>query len=104
MFIAVTGTEMLIQFLLVQYGGLVFKCNKEGLTSSQWLWCLGLAATTFIVNFCLKFIRLEAICEFDWGKVMCCPSRENEEQLIDEEPEKEPQDTQKGRQIELSNI
>ena len=102
MFIAVTGTEMLIQFLLVQYGGLVFKCNKEGLTSSQWLWCLGLAATTFIVNFCLKFIRLEAICEFDWGKVMCCPSRENEEQLIDEEPEKEPLDTRKGQQIELS--
>jgi len=103
MFIAVTGTEMLIQFLLVQYGGLIFKCNKEGLTSSQWGWCLGLAAITFVVNFCLKFIHLEAICDFDWGKVLCCPSRENEEQLIDEEQEKEPQDTQKGRQIELSN-
>ena len=103
MFIAVTGTEMFIQFLLVQYGGLIFKCNKEGLTSSQWGWCLGLAAITFVVNFCLKFIHLEAICDFDWGKVLCCPSRENEEQLIDEEQEKEPQDTQKGRQIELSN-
>ena len=102
MFIAVTGTEMIIQFLLVQYGGLVFKCNKEGLTSSQWLWCIGLAATTFVVNFCLKFIRLEAICEFDWGKVLCCPSRGNEEQLIDEEMEREPQDTQKGKRIELS--
>ena len=102
MFIAVTGTEMVIQFLLVQYGGLVFKCNKEGLTLSQWEWCLGLAAITFVVNFCLKFIKLEALCEFDWGKIFCCPSRGNEEQLIDEEPEKEPLDTRKGQQIELS--
>ena len=102
MFIAVTGTEMVIQFLLVQYGGLVFKCNKEGLTLSQWEWCLGLAAITFVVNFCLKFIKLEALCEFDWGKIFCCPSRGNDEQLIDEEPEKEPLDTRKGQQIELS--
>ena len=105
MFIAVTSTEMFIQFLLVQYGGLVFKCNKEGLTYTQWCWCLGLAAITFVVNFVLKFIHLEAICDFDWGKVLCCPSRGNEdERLIDEEREKEPMDTQKGRQIELSEI
>ena len=102
MFLAVTCTEMLIQFLLVQYGGLVFKCNKEGLTLSQWGWCLGLAALTFLVNFCLKFIKLEALCEFDWGKIFCCPSRSNEEPLIDEIVEKEPQDTRKGQQIELS--
>ena len=102
MFIAVTLTEMLIQFLIVQYGGLVFKCNKEGLTFSQWVWCLGLAGITFVVNFCLKFIRLEAICEFDWGKVLCCPSRSNDnehEKLISE---KEPQDTRKGQALELS--
>ena len=80
MFIAVTSTEILIQFLLVQYGGLVFKCNKEGLTLSQWEWCIGLAAITFLVNFCLKFIRLEALCEFDWGKIFCCPSKNNEDE------------------------
>ena len=101
MFIAVTSTEMLIQFLIVQFGGLVFKCNKEGLTLSQWEWCLGLAAITFLVNFCLKWIRLEAICEFDWGKIFGCPSREDSEALLSEE--KEPQDTRKdNRQIELS--
>ena len=101
MFIAVTSTEMLIQFLIVQFGGLVFKCNKEGLTLSQWEWCLGLAAITFLVNFCLKWIRLEAICEFDWGKIFECPSREDSEALLSEE--KEPQDTRKdNRQIEMS--
>ena len=62
MFIAVTSIEIVIQFFIVQYGGLIFKCNKEGLTWSQWQWCLGLASTTFIVNFVLKFIKLEAIC------------------------------------------
>ena len=93
---------MLIQFLIVQYGGLVFKVNKEGLTLSQWEWCLGLAAITFVVNFVLKFIRLEAICRFDWGKVFCCPSKNPEEELIEEEEkDPEPQDTQKGKQIEL---
>ena len=83
MFLAVTGTEMLIQFLLVQFGGLVFKCNKEGLTLSQWEWCLGLAATTFVVNFCMKFIRLEALCEFDWGKIFCCPGKNNEDEQFE---------------------
>ena len=40
--LAVISVEILIQFLIVQYGGLFFKCNKEGLTLSQWEWCLGL--------------------------------------------------------------
>jgi hypothetical protein len=47
---------------------------------SQWEWCIGLAAITFLVNFCLKFIRLEALCEFDWGKIFCCPSKNNEDE------------------------
>ena len=96
MFIAVTSGEMFIQFMLVQYGGLIFKCNKEGLTFSQWEWCICLASITFLVNFCLKFIRLEAICEFDWGKIFCCPGKSSEE----EEDEKEPLDS-KEKHIEL---
>jgi len=105
MFIAVTSVEMLIQFLIVQFGGLVFKCNKEGLTLSQWGWCLGLAGITFVVNFVLKFIQLEALCKFDWGKVFCCPNRNNELQEEEEEhlqEEKVPKDTQ--RLIEMPEI
>ena len=104
MFIAVTSIEIVIQFFIVQYGGLIFKCNKEGLTLSQWEWCLGLAAITFIVNFVLKFIKLEAICRFNWGKVFCCPSRNNEEnELMEEDEEREPQDNMRNRQIELAD-
>ena len=102
MFLAVTSIEMLIQFLIVQFGGLIFKCNKEGLTLTQWQWCLGLAAITFVVNFVLKFIYLEVLCKFDWGKVFCCPKRNIDEELLEEEQDPEPQDTQKGKQIELS--
>ena len=109
MFLAVTSIEMLIQFLIVQFGGLIFKCNKEGLTFSQWEWCLGLAAITFVVNFILKFIKLEALCKLNWGKLFCCPSKKKgEDQLLedededeDEEEDKEPQDNPRGRQIEL---
>ena len=94
MFIAVTSAEMVIQFLIVQYGGLIFKCNKEGLTVSQWEWCILLAATTFLVNFCLKFIRLEAICEFNWRKFFCGKNSEDDE-------ENEPLDSPNDKQIEL---
>ena len=98
MFLAVTSVEIVIQFMIVQYGGLIFKCNKEGLTFSQWEWCLGLAAITFVVNFVLKFIRLEALCTFDWGKIFCNPSKNNDQdQLLNEEQDPEPQDSKKGR-------
>ncbi len=105
MFLAVTSIEMVIQFMIVQYGGLIFKCNKEGLTYSQWAWCLGLASITFVVNFVLKFIRLEAICKFDWGKICGRPKRIiDQDQLIEEVPEPEPQDSQKGKNIELNQF
>ena len=91
--------------MIVQYGGLIFKCNKEWLTLSQWELCLGLAALTFVVNFILKFIKLEALCTFDWGKIFCCPSKNNDQdQLLNEEQDPEPQDSKKGRQIELSEF
>ena len=96
MFLAVTSVEMLIQFLIVQYGGLIFKCNKEGLTLSQWEWCLGLASITFVVNFVLKFIKLESLCTFKW----CGKKRVDEEELLEEEDG--PQDSNKGKQIELA--
>lgn len=86
MFIAVTGVEIVIQILIVQYGGLVFKCAVGGLTASQWCWCVGLASTTFVVNFLLKFINLESVCDINWGQVCCCKKRndENEHLLNDE--------------------
>ena len=63
LFLAVTGIEMLCQILIVQYGGLVFKCSKGGLTASQWTWCLCFAGITFVVSFVMKIFSLENLCE-----------------------------------------
>ena len=62
MFIAVTGIELIIQVCIVQYGGLVFKCSLDGLTSSQWMWCLGMASITFVVSFIMKLFKFENLC------------------------------------------
>jgi magnesium-transporting ATPase (P-type) len=63
LFLAVTGIEMICQVLIVQYGGLVFKCSKGGLTASQWTWCLCFAGITFVVSFVMKIFSLENLCE-----------------------------------------
>jgi len=62
MFLTVTGVELLIQICIVQYGGLVFKCSLDGLTFSQWMWCLGMASITFGVSILMKCVRLENLC------------------------------------------
>jgi len=62
LFLAVTGIEMVIQILIVQFGGLVFKCSKGGLTVSQWNWCLLFASSTFLVSVVMKIFRLEDLC------------------------------------------
>ena len=62
LFIAVTGIELIIQICIVQYGGLVFKCCLNGLTLSQWIWCLEMASSTFLVSFIMKLFKLENLC------------------------------------------
>jgi hypothetical protein len=62
MFLTVTGVELLIQICIVQYGGLVFKCSVDGLTLSQWMWCLGMASITFGVSILMKCFKLENLC------------------------------------------
>ena len=79
LFVAVTSIEMFIQFLIVQYGGLIFKCAVGGLTYSQWTWCLSLAAITFGVNFIMKFIYLEVLCQIDCSQILCCKGSNNED-------------------------
>jgi Ca2+ transporting ATPase len=62
LFLVVTGVEMVIQVLIVQFGGLVFKCSKGGLTVSQWNWCLLFASSTFVVSVVMKIFSLENLC------------------------------------------
>ena len=72
LFIVITTLEFICQFCIVQYGGLVFKCSVGGLTLTQWGWCLGLASSTFVISFLLKFIKLECLFTLDYKKLFCC--------------------------------
>lgn len=77
-FIVATSIEIFIQFLMVQYGGKMFKCNNKGLTFSQWKLCLYLASISFLVNFCIKFIRLETIFEGNGKKGLSLEQKNKE--------------------------
>ena len=82
LFIVITSLEFVCQFCIVQYGGLVFKCSVGGLTMTQWGWCLGLASSTFVISFLLKFIKLECLFTLDYKKLFCCcckKSKDDEE-------------------------
>lgn len=82
LFILILSIEIIIQILLVQFGGCTFKCNKEGLTLIQWEWCLGFASTSFFVEILFKILYYycnENFCS-------CCKKNDrNRYQLLDEE-------------------
>lgn len=59
LFLAVVLTELIVQVILVEYGGIVFKCSIGGLTTYQWGVCLAFASVTFWVSIFTKFIKFE---------------------------------------------
>ena len=59
LFILITGCEMGLQALLVEFGRNAFHCSKGGLTIQQWGMCLLMGALTFIVSFFIKFIPVK---------------------------------------------
>lgn len=58
LFIFVFLLEIIVQVLLVQYGGIAFKCSKGGLTIQQWGICIACASITFVVCLLTKLIPL----------------------------------------------
>jgi Ca2+ transporting ATPase len=58
-FIVISGLEMGLQVLLIEFGSNAFKVSSSGLTGSQWGICFGFAAITFPVSFVTKFLPLE---------------------------------------------
>lgn len=59
MFVVVFLIEFGVQVLIIEYGGLVFKCALGGLTSFQWGMCLAFASISFWVSIFIKFVPLE---------------------------------------------
>ena len=83
LFVVITVVEFVCQVVIVQYGGLVFKCCVGGLTMSQWMWCVGLASITFVISFMVKFVKIEKVFTFNYKrcfrKVCCCKTNVNDD-------------------------
>ena len=55
----ITGCELILQIILIEFGQNAFKCTKRGLTFIQWLIVIGFSAITFVLSFIIKFIPLD---------------------------------------------
>lgn len=71
-FLVVIIVELLVQVLLVETGGIVFKCIVGGLTSFQWIVCVAFASITFWVSIFAKFVTIE---KFGNSKIISGSSR-----------------------------
>jgi magnesium-transporting ATPase (P-type) len=58
LFPIITLSELVLQILIIEIGGDVFKCTERGLTPSQWLICIGFSLLTFILSFIIKLIPI----------------------------------------------
>jgi len=91
-FIVIFFIEIVCQFTIIQYGGLLFKVAVGGLTQSQWLICIGLGSLTFLISIFLKCFRLECLFSYNYSKLFNCFKRrsgdhEMNQQLVEDSNE-----------------
>ena len=55
----ITLSELILQIILIEFGGDAFKCTERGLTIMQWLICLGFSFITFFLSIVIKFIPID---------------------------------------------
>ena len=87
LFPIITLSELALQIIIVETGAGAFKCTERGLTSAQWLICLGFSFLTFILSFLIKLMPIN-----NWiQKILDNRSKSNKvaniEDLISEENE-----------------
>ena len=87
LFPIITLSELALQIIIVEAGAGAFKCTERGLTSAQWLICLGFSFLTFILSFLIKLMPIN-----NWiQKILDNRSKSNKvaniEDLISEENE-----------------
>ena len=52
----ITGCELFLQIILIEFGQDAFKCTERGLTLIQWLICIGFSLISLILSVIIKFI------------------------------------------------
>ncbi len=63
LFVLIITLEIIVQYLIIQYGGLIFNCVKGGLTKDQWIMCVFIAFISFLISSLLKFTKFEKFFE-----------------------------------------
>ena len=58
LFPIITLSELVLQIIIVQIGGDVFKCTERGLTSDQWFICIGFSLLTFVLSMLIKLMPI----------------------------------------------
>ena len=87
LFILITGCEMVLQGILVEFGRNAFHCSKGGLTIQQWGMCFLMGSLTFVVSFFIKFIPVnERVddCKEQEKEIMINVDNDEKEKLLDE--------------------
>ncbi len=78
-FLFVFALEVIGQVIIVQYGGMLFKCSVGGLSSNQWITCLALGSTSLLVSLVLKLTKLEKLfsrsLKENFESIFCCCRR-----------------------------
>ena len=86
LFLSIIVGEIVCQYLMTQYGGILFKCSIYGLTNKQWAYCLGFASITFIISFILKLFNIDKLLGKSnlFKKYLCCCSYKNPEEMFEQ--------------------
>ena len=86
LFLTIILGEIVCQYLMTQYGGILFKCSIYGLTNKQWAICIGFASITFVISFVLKLFNLDRILgkSYFFKKYICCCCYRNPEEKFEQ--------------------
>jgi Ca2+ transporting ATPase len=78
LFIFITTSEFAIQYLIIQYGGTIFKCSIGGLTQEQWGICVAVGSVSLVLSMFLKCFNTDRCCS---GGILCCFKRRRNTEL-----------------------
>jgi Ca2+ transporting ATPase len=84
-FLAIVISELIIQYLIIEYGGVIFKCAVGGLTIEQWSICIALGSTSLIIAVVMKFVNINNCHCF--GKLFRKKRNELNENLVNQSRE-----------------
>ena len=84
---AIIVGELILQIIIIEFGGNALKCTERGLTFSQWLICIGFSFISIILSFIIKLTPIDGIIQRFFDNSSKSNKVANMEDLILEENE-----------------